>query len=133
MGATPVGPGAHGDAGLQGTFGSIYGAFQAGRAAPDAGGGELYMKLAVKVVPGASRSGIAGWLGNALKVRVAAPPERGRANAAVEALVAGALGVPRSGVRVVTGGASPRKTLEIEGLCESEVHRRLSNGRAGGR
>ena len=51
------------------------------------------MRLAVKVVPKASRDGVAGWLGDALKVCVTAPPERGKANAAVERVVAHALGV----------------------------------------
>ena len=41
------------------------------------------MELEVKVVPGASRSEVTGWLGDSLKIRVAAPPERGKANAAV--------------------------------------------------
>jgi uncharacterized protein YggU (UPF0235/DUF167 family) len=82
----------------------------------------------VKVVPGASRDEIAGWLGAALKVRVAAPPERGRANAAVEALVAAALGVPPSQVRVVVGHAAARKVLEIDGATEAEIRARLSAG-----
>jgi uncharacterized protein YggU (UPF0235/DUF167 family) len=82
-------------------------------------------RLPVKVVPGASRDGIAGWLGDALKVRVTAAAERGRANAAVEALVARALGVPAASVRVVGGATSARKTLEIDGLTEAEVRRRL--------
>ena len=68
-----------------------------------------------------------GWLGDALKVRVTAPPERGRANAAVEGLVADALGLPRRDARVVAGMTSTRKLLEIEGISEAELHRRLSN------
>ncbi len=88
------------------------------------------MKLPVKVVPGSSRNAIDGWLGEALKVRVTAPAERGRANAAVEKLVADALGVPRRLARVVTGGTSARKIVQIDGLSESEVHRRLSRGGA---
>ncbi len=88
------------------------------------------MKLPVKVVPGSSRNAIDGWLGEALKVRVTAPAERGRANAAVEKLVADALGVPRRQARVVTGAASARKIVEIDGLTESEVRRRLSKGTA---
>lgn len=82
-------------------------------------------RLAVKVVPGASRSGISGWLGDALKLRVAAPPERGKANAAVEALICEALGLPRGSVRVVAGARSPRKVLEITGLDENAIFRRL--------
>ncbi len=88
------------------------------------------MKLPVKVVPGSSRNVIDGWLGEALKLRVTAPAERGRANAAVEKLVADALGVPRRQVRVVTGAASARKIVEIDGLTKSEVRRRLSKGTA---
>jgi uncharacterized protein YggU (UPF0235/DUF167 family) len=51
------------------------------------------MKLTIKVVPASSQNGLAGWLGDTLKVRVTAPPERGKANAAAEATIAEALGV----------------------------------------
>jgi uncharacterized protein YggU (UPF0235/DUF167 family) len=78
------------------------------------------------VVPGASRDEIAGWLGDALKVRVAAAPERGRANDAVVRLVAAALGVPAAQVRVAAGTGSPRKTLEIDGLTDAQVRERLA-------
>lgn len=84
------------------------------------------MKLSVKVVPGASKDGIAGWLGDVLKVRVTAPAERGKANRAVEALVAGALGISRDRVLIVAGHSSARKIVEIAGLDEGEVQRRLS-------
>jgi uncharacterized protein len=83
-------------------------------------------RLAVKVVPGASRTDIAGWLGDVLRIRVTAPPERGKANAAVENAVAAALGVPSHAVRVVAGRASPRKVLEIRGLTQSELDERLA-------
>ncbi len=81
--------------------------------------------LAIKVVPGSSRDCIAGWLGEALKVRVSAPAERGRANSAAERVVADALGVPKECARVVKGATSARKVLEIAGLSESEARRRL--------
>ena len=83
-------------------------------------------RMTVKVVPGASRSGIAGWLGDTLKVRVTTPPERGQANAAVESLLCAALGLPRGSVRIVSGNSSARKTVEVEGLSESDVLGRLS-------
>ena len=82
--------------------------------------------LRVKVAAGASRDAIAGWLGDALKVRVSAAPERGKANAAVEALIAGALRLPRGSVRVVAGETVPRKLVEIAGLTEAEVRERLA-------
>lgn len=82
-------------------------------------------RLPIKVVPGSSRSGIAGWMGDTLRVWVTAPPERGKANAAVEALLREVLGLPSGGARIVSGGSSPRKTVEILGLSESEVRQRL--------
>lgn len=84
-------------------------------------------RLSVKVVPGSSRSEIAGWLGDALRVRVTAPPERGKANAAVESLLSEVLGLSSGSVRIVAGSSSPRKIVEIVGLSESEVRRRLSD------
>jgi uncharacterized protein YggU (UPF0235/DUF167 family) len=77
-------------------------------------------------VPGSSREGIAGWLGDTLKVRVRARAERGRANAAVEEVVASALGVPAHCARIVAGRGSARKVMEISGLSEAEVRERLS-------
>ena len=83
-------------------------------------------RLKVKVVPGASRTQIAGWLGDALKIRVSAPPEKGRANAAVAAVVAEALGLPAGSAVVVAGKSSPRKQVEVHGLCREEIVRRLA-------
>ena len=54
-----------------------------------------------------------------------ATAERGKANAAVEAAIAEAVGAPRASVRVVAGHASPRKVIEIDGLSEAEVRDRL--------
>ena len=88
------------------------------------------VKLPIKVVAGSSRSGIAGWLGDALRVRVSAPAERGRANAAVEALLIEVLGLSKGGARIVSGSTSPRKVVEIIGLTEAEVRRRLSSAAA---
>lgn len=88
----------------------------------------MTIELPVKVVPASSRDCIAGWLGETLKVRVTAPAERGKANSAVVRILADALGVSTSSVRVVRGKTSPRKIVEIVGLSESELHRRLSKG-----
>jgi uncharacterized protein (TIGR00251 family) len=84
------------------------------------------LKLPIKVVPSSSRDCIAGWLGEALKVRVTAPAERGKANAAAERLVADALGASRQCVRIVAGQASVRKVIEIHGFSEPEVYARLA-------
>lgn len=85
----------------------------------------MSLKLRLKVVPGASREGVDGWLGDALKVRVRAAPEKGRANAAVEKLLAAALGLRPAQVRVVSGFTIPNKVVEIDDLDEGELTRRL--------
>jgi uncharacterized protein len=86
-------------------------------------------RLQVKVVPGASRSRITGRLGDALKVSVTAQPERGEANAAVEELLAAALGILPRAVTVVSGHGSARKIVEINGMSEEDVHERLLKGK----
>ena len=69
----------------------------------------------VKAVPGASRSEIVGPLGDHLKVRVAAPPEGGKANAAIAALLAEHHGVPHARMQLESGAAQPRKVFRVVG------------------
>ena len=64
-------------------------------------------------------------MGDTLKVWVTAPPERGKANVAVQAVLADALGVSRESIRLVAGLKSSRKVVEVEGLAAAEVHHRL--------
>ena len=83
-------------------------------------------RLAIRVQPGARRTGLAGRLSDGtIKIAVTAPPEDGRANAALIEWLAEALGLRPRQVRVVRGAASRSKTIEIEGLDENEVLRRL--------
>ena len=77
------------------------------------------------VSPGARRSEVVGRHGEGWRARVAAPPERGRANEALCELLAEALDVPRRSVRVVVGHTARRKVIEIEGLDAAEIERRL--------
>ncbi len=81
--------------------------------------------LSIKVVAGASRSEIAGWSAGRLRVRVSAVAERGKANAALIKLLAKHLGLPVSALRVTAGKTSPRKTLAVAGLSETELLSRL--------
>lgn len=69
-------------------------------------------EIRLKVVPGASRSGVAGALGDRLKVRVSAPPEGGKANRAVEELFTGLSGCPCT---VQAGHGTPLKTILVRG------------------
>ena len=77
------------------------------------------MRLRLKVQPKARREGITGLTpdpdGTALKLAVGAPPEDGKANAAVIALLADELGVAKSAVSVVSGATDRRKLVEIRG------------------
>ena len=73
------------------------------------------MKLQLKVIPKASKDRVVGWIGDRLKVQVTAAPERGNANDAVVKVLAAALGISRSNVRIVSGETSPLKTVEIDG------------------
>ena len=70
-----------------------------------------------------------GWQGDALRLSVAAPPERGKANEAVVRLLADALGVPRQRLRIVRGQTARRKVIFIEGLDEAEARARLDVAR----
>ena len=81
--------------------------------------------LAVKVVPKASRDQIVGALGEALKVSVAAPPERGAANQAVCRVLAAALGVRVQQVCVESGHGSPRKIVRIRDVNADAVRAAL--------
>lgn len=83
------------------------------------------IRLQIKVVPGSSRDCIAGWLGESLKVRVSAPPERGRANAAVIAVLAETLGVSEDDIRIAAGSTAARKVVEIHGLSLDNARQRL--------
>jgi len=69
----------------------------------------------VRVSPGASRDRIAGRRGDALKVMVAAPPEKGRANEAVARVLAAALGARPADVAVVQGATSKDKVVRVRG------------------
>jgi uncharacterized protein len=82
-------------------------------------------RITVTVSPGAKRTELIGRHGDGWKARIAAPPERSRANAGLVALLAETLGVPKDRVRVVGGRTARRKVVEIAGLDGDEVARRL--------
>jgi uncharacterized protein (TIGR00251 family) len=87
--------------------------------------GDGGLLVRVKAVPGARRDEIVGLLGDRLKVRVSAAPEGGKANGAIAALLAGALGVRARDVQVVSGATSPEKTLRVAGVSEDAARRAL--------
>jgi uncharacterized protein (TIGR00251 family) len=83
--------------------------------------------LQVYVQPRASRTELAGRHGDALKIRINAPPVDGAANAELVRFLAERLALPRSAVRIVTGGSTRRKRVEISG-ASPETLARLTRG-----
>lgn len=81
--------------------------------------------LRVHVQPGAGRTGVQGVHGNALKVRVASPPEKGRANEACAALIAELADVPVGSVALTSGETSRSKRFTVTGVDLDELVRRL--------
>lgn len=80
--------------------------------------------IGVHVRPKASRARIVTQDGT-VKVYVTAAPHKGRANKAVIEVIARQLGVPKGAVSIISGERSPTKLLEVAGLSEAEVRRRL--------
>ena len=84
-----------------------------------------FCTLALKVIPNAPRNEIAGRLGDAIKVKIHAPPLEGRANDALCEFLAECLNVPRRAVTVVRGDTSRQKVIRVDGLSLAEVTTRL--------
>ena len=85
--------------------------------------------LRVRLTPRAASSRIDGWDGDLLRVRVAAPPVEGRANDALLRLLAQALDVPPSRLRLVKGQTSREKVIAVEGVSGEDVRARLGGGK----
>lgn len=81
--------------------------------------------LQVKVVPGASRTRVAGRYGEGIKVQVAAAPEKGKANGAVVEVLAEWLGVRVGQVMIIAGHTQPRKLVRIDGITAGQMAERL--------
>jgi len=84
-------------------------------------------RLRLRVATGAARASVVGRHGDAWKVRVAAPPARGRANDAVVRLLADTLALPREAVTLVSGHGARDKIVELAGVGPEQIERRLSS------
>ena len=90
--------------------------------------GERCATLTLHIQPGAKKTELAGLHGDALKIRLAAPPVDGKANAALIAFVAQHLGVAKSAVTLKSGQTSRRKVLEVTEPPADTAQRLLPGG-----
>jgi hypothetical protein len=81
------------------------------------------VRLSVRVQPRASANEIVGLHGDALKVRLTAPPVEGAANRALVELLASTFGIPVRAVTIVAGASSRTKVVELDGVTEERVSR----------
>lgn len=82
------------------------------------------MRLSVRVIPRSSKNSLQ-WEQDVLKARLMAPPVDGAANDALIALLAERLALPKRALRIVHGGTSRQKVVEIEGMTMDEIREKL--------
>jgi len=79
----------------------------------------------VKAVPGSSRTAVGGLLDGMLKVKIAAPPEKGKANQCLIEFLAKELGVRKNAVSIVTGQTNPIKQVQVTGMSGQTLLKKL--------
>ena len=77
--------------------------------------------VSVRVVPRASREGVAGFEGGVVRIRLNAPPVEGQANEALVRFLSKALGVPKSRIALVAGGKGRNKIVRVDGITREEL------------
>lgn len=87
------------------------------------------MKLKVKIAPNSKQNEIIGWFGDQLKIKIAAAPEKGKANKELIRFLSEELGCPSSFISIDKGHTSSSKLLEIQGHCLEDVENKLDIGR----
>jgi uncharacterized protein (TIGR00251 family) len=87
------------------------------------------VRFAVRAQPRASRSEVVGEHGDALRVRLAAPPVEGEANDELVRCLAKWVDVPRGAVRLVAGATGRNKVVEVDGVDAAAIHRALARGK----
>lgn len=79
----------------------------------------------VKVVPGSSVTALAGVLGDLLKIKVAAPPEKGKANKNLIEFLSKQLGIKRNQISILSGQINPVKKIKITGISTETLLEKL--------
>lgn len=80
----------------------------------------------VKVVPGSSRTAVCGLLDEMVKIKVAAAPEKGKANQCLLDFLAKQLGVKKNAVKIVSGKTNPIKSVQVLGISVEQLSNKLN-------
>ncbi len=86
---------------------------------------EASVTVEVQVMPRASRAGVAGLSGDAVRIRLTAPPLENRANEALVRFLSASLDVPRPCVTIIAGKRGRKKVVRVTGMPRREIYRRL--------
>jgi uncharacterized protein len=84
------------------------------------------IRLAVKVTPNAGRNEITGFKDDVLHVRIAAPPDKGKANKELVDFLSEKLGVRKSAIAIIRGLTSRNKVVAITGISQEEIIKRAA-------
>ena len=84
-----------------------------------------HITFVAKIVPGNRKTAVVGILDDAVKIKVAAPPEKGKANKCLIAFLAGRLGVRRNRIRITAGQTNPVKHVQVAGISSAFLCERL--------
>ncbi|HSW72381.1 MAG TPA: DUF167 domain-containing protein [Chlamydiales bacterium] len=79
-----------------------------------------------KIIPNAAKSRVVGYVGEALKIQIAAPPEKGKANEELIYFLSKLFKVPKSAIQILTGETGRLKRVSIEGLSTEEIQDKVS-------
>ena len=85
------------------------------------------MKISLRVQPNASRNELVDFTNGVLKVKVAAPPVKGKANEELIVFLSEILGISKGSLSIITGHTSRSKVVAIDGLSQDEIIRRLTS------
>ena len=84
-------------------------------------------RLEIRVTPNAGRSEITGWKDGALRVKIAAPPEKGKGNKELIDFLSRALGIRKSAITIVAGRTGRNKTIAVEGMNREEIINKIQD------
>jgi uncharacterized protein (TIGR00251 family) len=95
------------------------------RLVQDIDGGVVFT---AKVVPGSSRTRFCGLLGGMLKIKISAPPEKGKANQCLIEFLAKQLGVKKNAISIISGQTNPIKQVQVLGVSSDSLIEKLQLG-----